>query len=155
MTTLHARNSWLGATRIYLGTSAILHLVWEILQLPLYTIWRTGTLGEIAFAVLHCTAGDLMIASLSLVVALLVAGDRAWPFERFRHVMAATLVIGVGYTVYSEWANTVVRKTWAYSEFMPKMPILGTGLSPLMQWLIVPAVGFAAIRHRWTSIDPP
>jgi len=151
----HAQGNWLRAIRIYLGASAIFHLVWESLHLPLYTIWHTGTVREIAFAVLHCTVGDLMIASLSLLVALLVVGDRAWPSERFGPAMAATLVTGVGYTVYSEWANTVVRKTWAYSELMPTMPILGTGLSPLMQWLIVPAVAFAAIRHRWTSIDPP
>ena len=28
-------------------------------------------------------------------------------------------------------------------------------LALALLWLIVPAVGFAAIRHRWTSIDPP
>ena len=63
--------------------------------------------------------------------------------------MAATIAIGIGYTVYSEWLNTVIRKTWEYSELMPMIPILGTGLSPLMRWLIVPIVGFAAIRRSY------
>ncbi|MBI2716175.1 MAG: hypothetical protein HYX37_17220 [Rhizobiales bacterium] len=140
---------WLRTLRIYLSASAILHLVWETLQLPLYAIWSTGNLGEIAFAVLHCTAGDLMIASLSLLVALVAIGNRAWPSERFIPVMATTIVIGIGYTVYSEWLNTVVRKTWEYSELMPTIPILGSGLSPLLQWVIVPTVGFALIRSRY------
>ena len=49
------QGDWLRAVRIYMVASAILHLVWELLQLPLYTIWRTGTAREIAFSVLHCT----------------------------------------------------------------------------------------------------
>ncbi|MBY0320275.1 MAG: hypothetical protein K2X72_16240 [Reyranella sp.] len=135
--------------RIYLGASAILHLAWETLQLPLYTIWSTGTFREIAFAVLHCTVGDLMIASLSLLVALLVVGNLSWPSERFTAVMVTTIVIGVGYTVYSEWVNTTVRKTWEYSSLMPTIPFLGTGLSPLMQWLIVPTIVFSTVRRRY------
>lgn len=126
----------------------MLHFAWEVLQLPLYTLWRTGTLGEIAFAVLHCTAGDLMIATLSLLIALLLVGNFGWPSVTFGAVMAMTLGMGIGYTVYSEWLNTTVRKTWEYSEFMPTIPPLGTGLSPLMQWLIVPAIGFWMIRRQ-------
>ena len=67
---------WLGALRIYLATSTAAHLIWEVAQLPLYTIWRTGAPREIAFAVFHCTAGDFMIATLSLVLALTVSAVR-------------------------------------------------------------------------------
>ena len=87
-----------------------------------------------------------MIAAVSLVAALLLFGDRAWPFKRFVPVMVATLIIGIGYTAYSEWTNTVVRKTWGYSKHMPTLPVLGTGLSPMIQWLIVPTLAIAAIR---------
>ena len=151
---MNAAPHWLGALRVYLGTTAFAHLIWEVAQLPLYMIWRTGTPREIAFAVFHCTAGDLIIATLSLVLALVCFGDPAWPRERFSSVVAATLVIGVGYTVYSEWLNTTVRKTWAYSELMPALPILGTGLTPLLQWLVVPMIGFAAIWHRRRRQQP-
>ena len=146
--------NWLTAFRLYLGTTAVLHLVWEILQLPLYTIWRTGTAREISFAVLHCTAGDLMIASLALLVSLILAGNSAWPAERFLPVMVTTLGIGVGYTIYSEWLNTVVRKTWAYSDLMPIVPWIGTGLSPLLQWLIVPALVFASVAKCANAAGP-
>ena len=88
-----------------------------------------------------------MIATLSLIAALLLVGVRGWPNERFASVMIITLVMGLGYTVYSEWVNTVVRQTWAYSDLMPKLPIFGTGLSPLLQWIIVPAVSFAALSY--------
>jgi hypothetical protein len=47
--------------------------------------------------------------------------------------------------------NTTVRKAWEYSKLMPTIPILDTGLSPLMQWLIVPTIGFWAIQRRQLS----
>ena len=147
--TLSSQHNWLRALRIYVSASVMLHFAREALQLPLYSIWSSATFGEIAFAVFHCTAGDLMIASLSLLVALLAVGNLAWPAERSISVLAVTIATGIGYTVYSEWLNTVIRKTWQYSELMPTLPILGTGLSPLMQWLVVQIVAFAAIRRRY------
>lgn len=36
---------------------AALNLLWEIAQLPLYTIYEEGEPAAIAFAVAHCTAG--------------------------------------------------------------------------------------------------
>ena len=151
---MNTQRHWLGALRIYLGTTVTAHLIWEVAQLPLYTIWRSGTSREVAFAVFHCTIGDLMIATLSLIMALVCFGGGAWPRERFTPVMAVTLAIGVGYTVYSEYLNTVVRKTWAYSELMPTLPLLGTGLAPLLQWIIVPTMGFAAMRY-WVRRSQP
>ncbi len=144
---LSANSRWLAALRVYIATTVVAHAIWEVVQLPLYTIWNTGTRREIAFAVIHCTVGDLMIVTLSLLTALLLVGDRVWPRERFIAVMIAALVMGLGYTVYSEWVNTVIRQTWAYSDLMPKLPLFGTGLSPLLQWIIVPALGFAAIFY--------
>lgn len=141
-----ADRDWLSALRVYLAASAVLHLVWEVAQLPLYTIGRTGSASEITFAVLHCTAGDVMIATLVLVTALVSFGSASWPRNGFRPVAAAVVSLGFGYTVYSEWINTGVRKSWAYADSMPTLPVLGTGLSPLLQWLIVPAVAL------WTAI---
>ncbi len=139
--------NWLGSVRIYIATVITANMIWEVTQLPLYTIWSTGTTRDILFAVVHCTAGDFIIATIALVAALLLFGRRAWPNERFIPVMIASLVIGVSYTIYSEWANAVLHKNWAYSNLMPKLPIIGTGLSPLLQWIMLPTVGFAAVSY--------
>ncbi len=128
---------WPTVLRRYLVASLLLHLAWEILQLPLYTIWHEP-LSKRAFAALHCTLGDLMIAGLSLLAALAIAGKPEWPRVGARTVWLLLLVIGAGYTVYSEWLNVSVRGSWAYSPLMPTLPLIGTGLAPLLQWLIVP-----------------
>ena len=61
---------WLVVLRRYLVAVALLHLAWEVAQLPLYTLWWDGAAHEIAFAVVHCTVGDVLIATTSLVTAL-------------------------------------------------------------------------------------
>ncbi len=33
----------------------------------------------------------------------------------------------------SEWLNVLVSQTWACSDLMPVVPVIGIGLSPLLQ----------------------
>src|SRR5207253_1773377 len=141
--------AWLSALRAYLGVMLVGNLAWEILQLPLYTIWTTGSVREKAFAIGHCTLGDLVIAVSALMLALILAGDHTWPQGRFWPTAILAILFGAGYTVFSEWLNVVVRASWAYSEWMPVMRLFGQeiGLSPLLQWIIVPAVAFACVRR--------
>ncbi len=132
---------WLRALRAYLAMTLGANLAWEAAQLPLYTLWTTGTTAEKVFAVLHCTGGDLLIATSVLVLALLLVGDPAWPTMGHRQVAVLTLVFGLAYTAFSEWLNTVVRSAWAYSELMPVIRIsrLEIGVSPLLQWVLLPS----------------
>ena len=139
---------WRSAMSRYFGVSIGLHFVWEILQLPLYTIWQTGSFRQQAFAVLHCTIGDAMIAALALLLAVMLFGHATWPGTRAVQVYSACLALGVGYTIYSEWVNVSVRGSWAYSDLMPTLPIIGTGLAPLLQWLVVPTIAQMAAIGR-------
>ena len=146
---------WLGALRIYLSVSLLGHLAWETIQLPLYTIWSSASLGEIAFAVLHCTGGDMLIALATLITSLVVMGDPDWPLKGRRSVAVLTVIGGLAYTIFSEWLNTSVRGAWTYSDLMPTLPLIGTGLSPLMQWVVVPtaALGMARRLAKGGSAD--
>lgn len=125
--------------------SLVSHLIWEIIQLPLYTIWSTASPHEIAFAVLHCTAGDLLIALATLMGSLAVIGDREWPNRGRLRIAGLTVFGGLIYTIFSEWLNTGVRGSWAYSDLMPTLPPIGTGLSPLLQWVLIPTLSLAAM----------
>jgi hypothetical protein len=142
---------WPRALRLYLSVSVVAHLVWEILQLPLYTLWSTGTHRQQAFAVVHCTLGDAMIAGLSLLLALSIFARATWPRACGARVYVASLAFGVGYTIYSEWLNINVRGSWAYSDLMPVLPMIGTGLAPLLQWFVIPtfALWVAIGRAPW------
>lgn len=124
----------------FLPWLAVLNLAWEIAQLPLYTLWHEGSPAFIVFSVVHCTLGDVMIGAAALALALVAtraAGVEHWRFVR---IALVTALVGTAYTVFSEWANTVARQGWAYSELMPVVRLFGAeiGLSPIAQWLILP-----------------
>lgn len=127
----------------FTALSLPLNLVWETAQLPLYTVWSTTPVRDLVPAILHCTVADAAIAAISVAVAMLFFGGS----ER-TVVAAATIMLGFAYTIFSEWLNVEIRKTWAYSEWMPIVPGLGIGLSPLLQWLVVPAASFILIGRR-------
>lgn len=84
----------------------------------------------------------MIIAAVCLLLSLAVVGGKPWPAERFGAVAAMTTILALGYTIFSEWLNTEVRESWAYREAMPRLPGLGTGLTPVLQWIVVPVVGF-------------
>jgi hypothetical protein len=137
-----APKDWLSALRRFVLASALGNLVWEFAQLPLYTIWQEGSAREIVFAAFHCTGGDILISGASLLAALMVLGNARWPHARFHRVALITLAGGLVYTIFSEWLNTEVRGSWAYSEWMPTLPLIGAGLSPFAQWIVVPTLAF-------------
>lgn len=153
-------SAWLTTVRTYLAAIALGNLIWEAAHFPLYTIWREGTREHLMLAMFHGTAGDVFVAAAALMMSLVLVGNAGWPTTRFWHVACMTGAFGLGFTFYSEWMNVEVRHVWAYSVLMPRLPVIGTGLSPVMQWIVVPAVAFAIIfrrRDRGTAFEtkPP
>jgi hypothetical protein len=124
----------------YVPLLGVLNLFWEIVQLPLYTVWAEGSLPYLAYVVVHCTLGDLVIGASALVSALVATRAGTIDEWKLRKVGLVAVVAGVGYTVLSEWMNTIARPNWEYSALMPVVHLAGLriGLSPLAQWLIVP-----------------
>lgn len=130
---------WLAFLRRYVLAVALLNFIWEIGQLPLYSLWYEQGAAQISYAVVHCTLGDVGIAALALLGSLLIFGNSDWPRERYGAVATAAILAGFVYTGYSEWLNVFVQRSWSYAPSMPIVPVLGVGLSPLMQWMIIPS----------------
>jgi hypothetical protein len=131
----------------YLVVLTGLNLAWELVQLPLYCIWTDAPLSTNLFAVLHCTGGDVLIAATTLTAAVVLAGRR-WPGESFWRVAFVATGLGIGYTIFSEWLNVEVRASWAYATAMPRLPWLGTGLSPVLEWTLIPPLSFVLLKSR-------
>lgn len=139
---------WLPAVRRYMAASLLGHAIWEVVQLPLFTLWHEAPPATVAFAVLHCLGGDFAIASTALVAALVLAGPQNWPSGGARNVALLVLFFGGVYTGWSEYSNAIVRQTWTYTSAMPLVPWLGIGVTPLLQWIFVPMVALAAASRR-------
>jgi hypothetical protein len=133
----------------YLPWLGGLNLAWETAQLPLYTLWSEAAAGTIAFSVAHCTAGDIAIGAAALIMVLILAREGALAQWRWRRIAVGTALAGAAYTVFSEWNNTAILGSWAYSELMPMFKVAGVdiGLSPLMQWLVLPPLALYLARR--------
>lgn len=142
------RAAWRWIALRYLPSLGALNLAWETAQLPLYTLWREEPPGYIAFAVAHCTAGDVMIGVATLGLALIAT--RAGPLSRWQWLRIAVIaaLTGTAYTAFSEWMNTSLKSGWEYSELMPTLTFNGIalGISPLAQWLILPPLALRLAR---------
>jgi hypothetical protein len=62
-------------------------------------------------------------------------------------VATAVVAFGVGYTIGSEYINTIVRGSWAYTAWMPTLPWIGTGRALLTQWMVLPASALCRPRR--------
>src|SRR5258707_6822331 len=114
-----AQHSWLTALKRYFCVLLAGNLVWEFVRLHLYTLWDEGPWKRVVFAAVHCTGGDLLIGGSALMIALLFVGDGRWPHASFGRVAVVAGVGGLAYTEFSEWLNTGIRSSSAYSTLMP------------------------------------
>ena len=146
------RGARLLIARGYLPWLAGLNLAWEVAHLPLYTLWTEASLAYKAFAVLHCTLGDILIGAASLALALILGREGMLSQWRWRQIVLLMVFLGPGYTLFSEWLNTLLVR-WTYSELMPTLNLAGVrfGLSPLLQWLVLPPLALHLARRRFAG----
>lgn len=145
------REAWRLILLRYLPFLAGLHLLWESLHVRLYTLWYEAEPASIVFSVLHCTLGDVLIGSAALVAALISTRESSLRHWRWVRIAALTSLIGLGYTVFSEWMNITWLRSWTYADSMPTLAIGGfkLGLTPVAQWLVVPPTAlYLASRYR-------
>jgi hypothetical protein len=131
---------WIAAR--YLPWLFVLSLAWEAVHVRLYTLWHEADPAYIVLSVVHCTFGDLLIGAASLGLALIMVRAGALPAWPWRTIALVTTLIGVAYTIFSEWMNITLLRSWAYSEGMPTMRLgsFEVGWTPLAQWLLLPSL---------------
>lgn len=128
--------------------SFLLHFVWEFLQVPMFDGMAEMSHWEAVKLCLSATVGDVGFALTAFWAASLFARSRSW-FESPQYLpFAVFIAVGVLLTVAFEYYYVNVSLRWTYSDAMPLVPPFGTGLSPLLQWLIVPIIViWLARRH--------
>ena len=150
------RKAWRLIALGYLPWLAGLNLAWEAAQVRLYTLWTEAEPAYVAFALGHCTLGDVLIGAISLLLALIAGRERALASWRWRRIAIATALAGVAYTLFSEWMNIAWLRSWTYAESMPTLELAGfeLGLTPVAQWLIVPPVALSLARRSQRTPQP-
>jgi hypothetical protein len=152
------RRAWRLILLGYLPWLAGLNLAWEAAHVRLYTLWYEADPTYIWFSVLHCTVGDVLIGAAALFTALIGARESFLAGWRWHRIAVVATLIGLAYTMFSEWMNITWLRSWTYSATMPRLELAGFefGMTPLAQWLLVPPLAlYLARRPYGLSSRPP
>ena len=128
--------------------SFLLHFVWEFIQAPTYTNMTTMAHWDGIKLCTSATIGDVGFALVAFWAVSVAARSQQW-IETPSLIQALCFVaVGIALTIGFEYYYTNVSLRWTYSELMPLVPPFGTGLSPLMQWLIIPPLVIWFTRNQ-------
>ena len=141
------------ATRFYRALNALpefdlavfallLNFPWEVLQAPLFKGMAVAPHATVIGACVQATFGDMVIMLLAHASVAVVTRRRLWILAPSRLEVVGFVAIGLGITALIEWLATrgYWFQSWTYSPGMPVIPGIEVGLSPLIQWTIVPLV---------------
>ncbi len=124
-----------------------MHFTWEFLQAPLFRTMQDATHIEGIRICLQATLGDMVIALTAFWLASCVAGTRRWSTWPDRRTLTTWLSTGLGVTILLEYYSTEIAGRWAYGASMPRLPGIGTGIAPLVQWIVVPVLVLWYLRR--------
>jgi len=126
----------------------LLNLPWEMWQISLFE--GVASLAH-RDGVIMCTRaalGDAVIALLAFWLVAATARTRDWIRRPSRVTLGAFVALGLIATLALEYWATQVGGRWQYAAGMPRLPLLGTGLAPLLQWLSIPPLVVWLVRRQ-------
>ncbi len=128
----------------------LLNFPWEVLQAPLFEGKAAAPHASVIGACLQATLGDAVIMLLAHASIAAATRRRRWVLTPSRREVVGFAAVGVAITAVIEWLATRGQwaQTWAYSSEMPVIPGIEIGLSPLLQWVIVPPIALWFVRRQ-------
>lgn len=123
-----------------------LHYVWETLHVSLYDGVAQQSHAAGVVCCLRAAAGDVMIALVSYGTVAALTRNRLWLADPRLSTVGGYVGAGLVITVAMELLSTGAWGRWTYAPAMPT--VFGVGVSPLLQWLVLPPVAlWLARRH--------
>jgi hypothetical protein len=127
------------------GIAVAVNYPWELAQTPLYE-----GMGDFSRMLWHCfvaSLGDGMLLLLIFGVGWAVLRRRDWFIHPGGRGYALMLAMGLFVAVAVEWTAVQIAGEWAYNARMPVVPLLGVGLAPVAQMLLLPPLIFQIVAR--------
>ena len=121
--------------------ACILNFTWEIIQGPLY-IGFTYSIFHIIFCGLASIADAIMVLLIYFVLTIIYK-DPLWIKQiNFQRTLILMLIGGIG-AILAEMRHLSLGN-WSYAPTMPVLPFVNAGLSPVLQFMLLPSLIFYA-----------
>ena len=130
--------------------SFLLNFIWEMWQVPFFLSIPSGPHWAGVLACTQATLGDVGISLVAFWSVAAFARSRRWILQPSLSQIGSFIVVGVVITIAFEALAVGFLERWSYSPLMPTLPILGTGLVPLLQWIVLPPLLIWFVRRQLT-----
>jgi hypothetical protein len=117
----------------------VLNLIWELVHGPLYKEFKYD-FSHISFCTLASITDMLTLLLLFFVFSLVLKNVNWIEQLSFSNVLLLMLVGALSSTLVEIWH--INRGDWLYAKSMPLIPIVKAGVSPVLQFTILPLIIF-------------
>ena len=132
--------------------SFLLHLGWESSHLSLYGGYEH--LSSILPINIWASIGDVLYTLGAVLLVALLKGRLNWVREATYKDIASLAILGFFIAVFVEYKGLFLNR-WHYLEAMPVIPVLGVGLSPILQMIILLPISVFLTKYILMRIKNP
>ena len=130
--------------------SLLLNFVWEMWQIPFFAATSSDSHWAGVVACTQATFGDVVISLVAFWFVAAFARSRLWILDSRPSQVVGFVAVGVVITIILEALATGPLERWNYTSSMPTLPVLGTGLLPLIQWVVLPLLTIWFVQRQLT-----
>ena len=125
-----------------------LNLAWEVTQIMAYDFPQQGLMANL-IGCLVPSLGDGLMTLIIYWSGWLTFRDPGWILRLGVTGYVLMALVGFLLAVGIEWNALYRTGAWEYTPRMPRIPIVGVGLLPVLQMLILPPASVLFIRRCW------
>ena len=133
--------------------SFLLNFFWEIQQMQFFQISSEFSCLDMIQNSTLATVGNVGISLTAFWVVAVVSKSRQWFRSSHWWQLSGFVVVGVVITATFEALATKVLDLWEYADIMPILPFFGTGLLPLLQWLLIPPMIIWFVKRQLSDFQ--
>lgn len=130
---------------IIIAWALLLNFIWEVAQMPLFG-GMAFNIENILFCALASVADAIMTLLLYFGFAFIY--DKPFWVKNMTPSRTISLIIvgGIG-AILAEIRHTSLGN-WSYTESMPLLPFVNVGLSPVLQFMVLPVIIFIICNKK-------
>ncbi len=148
---MQARSGFLSLPELNVAIfSFLLNFVWEMWQIPFFVATPSDPHWVGVVSCTQATFGDVAISLFAFWCVATVTRSRSWILNSSPSQVGAFVAVGVVITIILEALATGPLERWTYTSSMPTLPVLGTGILPLLQWILLPLLTIWFVRRQLT-----
>jgi hypothetical protein len=129
--------------------SVVLNYIWETAQAPLFV--SMDSFRAIGWHCFVASLGDGLLLWVIQGLGWATFGNLRWSSQPGLRQLVFILSTSLAISIVIEWFSVHVLHRWAYTDNMPRIPVLDVGLTPILQMLSLPPIIFF-FTHKFLSL---